>query len=114
MTSRQIIPAVVGYCKTLAETVVAVKGAGADATVYTQLLTEVSDKLSDMKEALVKLQEAEEKAAALKNGKDKAFFYKDVVRAAMDELRVPVDKAELLVDKKVWPMPTYGDLIFEV
>ncbi len=114
MTSRQIIPAVVGYCKTLAETVVAVKGADADAAVYTQLLTEVSEKLATMKAALVKLQEVEETAAKMTNAKDKAFYYKDVVREAMEELRVPVDEAEMLVDKKAWPMPTYGDLIFEV
>ncbi len=114
MTSRQIIPAVAGYCKTLAETVVAVKGAGADAGVYTQLLSEVSEKLTAMKEALVKLQEVEEKAAVMSNGKEKAYYYKDVVRTAMEELRIPVDGAEMLVDKRVWPMPTYGDLIFEV
>ena len=38
----------------------------------------------------------------------------DEVKAAMDELRAPVDKLEMLVDKSMWPMPSYGDLIFEV
>ena len=33
---------------------------------------------------------------------------------AMDELRAPIDKLEMIVDKDVWPMPSYGDLIFEV
>ena len=46
--------------------------------------------------------------------KEQAFYYKDAVKVAMDELRAPVDEAEMLVDKKVWPVPTYGDLIFEV
>ena len=32
----------------------------------------------------------------------------------MDDLRAPVDELEMMVDKKVWPVPTYGDLIFEV
>ena len=32
----------------------------------------------------------------------------------MDDLRAPVDALEMMVDKKVWPVPTYGDLIFEV
>ena len=48
------------------------------------------------------------------NVKEQAFYYKDVVKAAMEELRAPADEAEMLVDKKVWPIPTYGDLIFEV
>ena len=32
----------------------------------------------------------------------------------MDELRAPVDGLEMIVDKDMWPMPSYGDLIFEV
>ena len=32
----------------------------------------------------------------------------------MSGLRTPVDELEMLVDKEIWPMPTYGDLIFEV
>ena len=42
------------------------------------------------------------------------FFYKDEVKTAMEVLRIPADKLEVLVDKKVWPFPTYADLIFEV
>ena len=43
-----------------------------------------------------------------------AYHYKDEVKKAMEELRVPADKLEVMVDKKVWPFPTYADLIFEV
>ena len=32
----------------------------------------------------------------------------------MAELRDPVDKLEMIVDKEMWPMPSYGDLLFEV
>ena len=67
-----------------------------------------------MQAALVKLQEAEAKARSMERGKEQAFFYKDVVKTAMEELRVPADKLEVIVDKKVWPFPTYADLIFEV
>ena len=50
----------------------------------------------------------------MENAKDQAFYYKDVVKAAMDELRKPADELEMIVDKKVWPFPTYADLMFEV
>ncbi len=33
---------------------------------------------------------------------------------AMQELREPIDKLEMLVDKEFWPVPSYGDLLFEV
>lgn len=114
MASRQIIPAVIKYSRSLADTVIAVKEAGADASVTVDLLKELSEKLSAMKAALVKLKEVEEKAGTITNAKEQAFYYKDVVKEAMEELRAPADEAEMLVDKKVWPIPTYGDLIFEV
>ena len=47
-------------------------------------------------------------------GREQAVYYRDVVMRAMDELRTPVDRLEMLVDKSMWPMPSYGDLIFEV
>lgn len=43
-----------------------------------------------------------------------ANAFHDRVRPAMDALRTPVDELELLVDKDIWPVPTYGDLMFEV
>lgn len=114
MASKQIIPAVIKYTKSLADTVIAVKEAGADASTQADLLKEVTEKLNAMKAALEKLEGVEAKASAMDNAKEQAFYYKDVVKAVMDELRKPADEAEMLVDKKVWPMPTYGDLIFEV
>ncbi len=114
MASKQIIPAVVGYTKTLADAVIAVRDAGADASVQSGILNVVSEKLMQAKAALMKLKEVEEKAGAMQGGKEQAFFYKDEVKAAMDELRRPVDELEMLVDKKVWPYPTYADLMFEV
>ena len=114
MASKEIVPAVIKYSKSLADSVLAVKEAGTDAGVQTELLKEISTKLTEMKTALAKLEEAEIKAAAMENAKDQAFYYKDVVKAAMDALRKPADELEMIVDKKVWPFPTYADLMFEV
>ena len=114
MASKQIIPAVVKYTKSLADAVIAVKEAGADASVQAGLLAGVSAKLAETKAALGKLQEAEDKANAMGEGRAQAFVYKDEVKAAMDALRAPVDELEMLVDKEVWPYPTYADLMFEV
>ncbi len=114
MASRQIIPAVVKYTKSLADTVIAVKEAEADASVQAELLANVSAKLAEAKAALVKLQEMENKASAMTEGREQAFVYKDEVKEAMEALRRPVDELEMLVDKEVWPYPTYADLMFEV
>ncbi len=114
MASKQIIPAVIRYTKSLADTVIAVREAGADASASADLLKAVSEKLSAMKGALAKLEDALAKAGTVSDAKEQAFYYKDVVKTAMDELRAPADEVEMMVDKKVWPIPTYGDLIFEV
>ena len=47
-------------------------------------------------------------------GRERAVYCKDTVTKIMEELRKPVDELEMLVDKEMWPMPSYGDLIFEV
>ena len=114
MASKEILPVVMKYSKGLADTVIAVKEAGADASVQAELLTEVSGYLKSAKSALEKLKTAEAKAVKMDDIKAQAFFYKDEVKAAMVELREPVDALEMIVDKDVWPLPSYGDLIFEV
>ena len=114
MASKQLIPAVVKYTKSLADTVSAVKAAGADATVQADMLTESSALLKEAKDALNKLIADQAAAVAMEAGKAQAFFYKDTIRTDMDALRAPIDKLEMIVDKEMWPMPSYGDLMFEV
>ncbi len=114
MASKQFIPAVIRYTKSLADTVIAVKAAGADAAVQSEALEEVSKLLADTKKANVRLAELVEEAAAMEEGEKQARFYHFDVVPAMEALRAPVDKLEMIVDKEAWPMPSYGDLIFEV
>ena len=114
MAGKQIIPAVVRYTKTLADTINAVKAAGGDASVQTELLKSVSKKLAAMQKALAKLEKAEAKGSAMEDAKAQAFFYKDTVKVVMEELRTPADELEMIVDKEIWPIPTYGELMFEV
>ncbi len=114
MAGKQIVPAVVKYSKSLADTVNAVKAAGVDASVQVELLKEVSEKLTKMQSALEALKKAEKEAAAIEDAKQQAFFYKDTVKEIMAQLRQPADELEMIVDKEMWPFPTYGELMFEV
>ncbi len=114
MAGKKYIPAVMKYTKFLADTVIAVKEAGADAEVQAGLLNEVSDRLKEARRALVRLHEVTAEAAAMENAKTQAFFYKDTVMKVMEELRTPIDELEMMVDKDMWPVPSYGELTFEV
>lgn len=114
MARKQIIPAIMKYTKTLADTVISVKEAGADASVQAETLAEVTALLKETSDALKALEEVTEKAGGMEEGKAQAEFFKFQVFPAMEALRAPVDKLEMIVDKEAWPMPSYGDLIFEV
>lgn len=114
MASKQIIPAIMKYTKTLAETVLSVQEAGADASVQSGILSEVSGLLVETKNALEALIKVADEAAGKEEGAVQANFYYKEVFPAMEALRAPVDRLEMIVDKDVWPMPSYGDLIFEV
>ena len=114
MAARQYIPAIIDYTKNLADTVIAVQNAGAEASVQKNLLAEVSDKLAKAKAALDVLVDVRTQSKAIKNHKERAFFFKEQVVPAMNELRKHIDSLERIVDAKVWPVPNYSELIFEV
>ena len=114
MANKQIIPAVMRFCKSLADTTLVIKDAGGDASVSAGLLKTLTAKLTEMKNAALHLQEVESKASAMPQGKAQAFYYYEEVMVAMNDLRKPADELEKLVDKEYWPFPTYADLLFEV
>ena len=114
MAGKQIIPSVISYTTELANSVLTVKEAGADASVQADLLAEVSGYLKDMKAAYTKLIDVTAKAADVTDITEQAKYFRDEVKTTMDELRAPADKLEMIVDKEFWPFPSYGDLLFEV
>ena len=112
MASKMFIPSVVYYTKELADTAIAVKEAGADASTQIELLNAVIAKLNEAKAGLEDLKKATAKAQSIDDNQEKAESYKSEVMAAMAELRKPVDELEMIVDKEVWPVPSYGDILF--
>ena len=114
MASKSIVPAIIRWTGHLANMILKVREAGADTSVQSELLAESSDLLSDTKIALQKLIDITAEAEQKPEGKERAMFYHDAVMPAMEELRSPVDQLEMIVDKDMWPMPSYGDLLFEI
>ena len=114
MGSKQILPAVIKYTRTLADTVNAVKAAGGDTTVQEEALSETTKRLREANDALKELIRVTAEAADKEIGKEQAEFFKFTVEPAMKALRKPVDELEMIVDKEAWPMPSYGDLLFEI
>ena len=67
-----------------------------------------------MKNAMEEIRKDLEKAGTMSNMKERAHFCYDEMVLAMNRLREPADRLEMIVDKEYWPFPGYGDMIFEV
>jgi len=116
MANKQIIPAVIGFNTKLAESLGKVSAAcpEADVSVQKELLLECSALLSEAKVAAAALEEADAEASGETDVvKAAGLFYRQVL-PAMEALRAPVDALEHIVEKKMWPFPSYGDMLFEV
>lgn len=116
IASKHIIPAVIKYITALATSINEVKSACpvADVSVQGELLEESTRLLTDTRNALKQLIELTDKASGMQRGKAQAEFFQNEVVPVMAALRKPVDELEMIVNKEIWPMPSYGDLLFEV
>lgn len=117
MAKRQILPAGIAFATGLAQSINTIKATGVDAAVSAQeeLLKEVSAALASFKNNITALQKAQAEAENMHGDTyEQALFYKDSVFTAINTLRADADKLETLVDKDLWPLPTYADLLFRL
>lgn len=116
MARKEILPAVEGYTKSLAETLAAKKAAVAGLpckyeTATITKLSELSDKIAD---ATADLDSEIAKFQAIEDVTEAANDIRDVILGKMDALRAVCDEAETITAKEFWPFPTYSDLLFSV
>lgn len=115
IASKQILPAVVKYKSSVAQSLSIIKEVEGDTSVEEKLLYDVTENIKLFYKNLRILEEETEKAHHLQcSNQEQAVFYRDHVAKAMEELRKPADKLEMLVDEDIWPFPTYGELLFNI
>jgi glutamine synthetase len=116
MAAKRYIPAVIRYTTRLADSIQSVTKAcpEADVSVQKKILMDCSALLTKTQTALETLRQVTDEAGTKEDCKEQAYYFKDVVVPAMAALREPIDTLEFLVAKELWPVPTYGDLLFEV
>ena len=113
IAGKQIIPAVIEYTSSLAEAICRLEQVSCEATAQREILGKVNGYLVEAQKAYNNLKDIIENVPE-NDAKEVAEYYKVRVRQAMEDLRTPVDELEMVVDKRVWPMPSYGDLMFNV
>ena len=116
IAGKSIIPAVIRYTTRLADSIIKLKTAMSDIDTYAQssILIDVNAHLKSAKLALENLIKLMDDAGEVVGVDKHARYMREVIVPAMEELRKPVDELEMIVDKDLWPMPSYGDLLFEV
>ena len=116
IAGKSIIPAVIRYTTRLADSIIKLKTAMADIEPYAQssILIDVNAHLKSAKLALENLIKLMDDASEVVGVDSHARYMREVIVPAMEELRKPIDELEMIVDKDLWPMPSYGDLLFEV
>ena len=109
MAAKLYIPSVIAYVNSVASSMSTVKSAyaQADTTAQQTILVKASSLLADTQQALDNLKAATDAAESAKDFHEK-------VLPAMSALRTPVDELETIVDSEYWPVPTYGQMMFEV
>ncbi len=116
MAKKQIIPAVEDYVASLVTTASRKMKISADIPMAYE--KEVISKLSSLVDIIYDrtniLEAATNKLKDIEDITEQAYYIRDEILAKMASLRVAADEAETLTDKKYWPFPTYGDLLFGV
>jgi len=110
MANRYILPAALEYQKSVAQSVSAVKTAGAKSEAGNKTLDALVKLVDEFKRRTDRLAKAldHESDSAEKHAK----HFRDVVVTAMAELREAGDKLEVMVPHESWPLATYREMLF--
>lgn len=116
MAKKEILPAIEDYVAELV-TVASRKNKLVSMSPSKYELS-VIEKLSSLGDIIYDrtsaLEESAHKLKEIESVEEQSYFIRDVILSNMAAVRVAADEAETLTDKKHWPFPTYGDLLFGV
>ena len=114
MVKSLYIPAIIHYTRELADVVGKLVAVSASADVQRDLLSKVSTHLESAYRNTQKLESEREKAIKITDSLKRSEAFRDKVMATMAVLREDIDMLETIVPRKLWPVPTYADLLFKL
>jgi glutamine synthetase len=114
MVKSLYIPAIITYTNELAETIERLESVKGDAVVQKKILSKVSALLKSAYLNVEKLESELEKALGISDAFKRAKAYRDKVFNVMNALREDIDTLETIAPRKLWPVPTYADLLFKL
>jgi glutamine synthetase len=114
MARQEILPAFIGFGEQISQALLSKRACALDLDVSAEesLLKKLSADTSITAAAIEALDQALQTVSSIKDPLLHAQACRKQVVPAMDSLRAPVDRLELIVAKEHWPMPTYSELLF--
>ncbi|MHC1732846.1 MAG: glutamine synthetase III [Bacteroidales bacterium] len=115
---NHIVPTAVNYMTSLVENVRGLREIFDDneflrlAGARKELIVTISDHISMIKKLVSEMIEERRKANVLEDPYRKALSYESKVKPYLEEIRIHIDKLELVVDNELWPLPKYRELLF--
>lgn len=115
LTTNHILPAAVEYQNSLIKNVKGLKELGLEENTYAaqlNLLKVISGHIQEVNDNVEAMIEERKKANKMENMRERAEAYCTKIKVRFDKIRYHVDKLELFVDDKIWPMPKYREMLF--
>jgi glutamine synthetase len=115
---NHIVPTAITYMTTLIENVKGLKEIFKEAEferlagARKEKIITISDHISNIKRLVAEMVEERRKANVITDSYKMALAYESKVKPFMDEIRLHIDKLELIVDNEIWPLPKYRELLF--
>jgi glutamine synthetase len=115
---NHIIPTCINYQTKLIDNVKGLKEVCTAAefkkvsALQMETIKEISERISTIKTMVDEMKAERKKANKLASIPDQAQAYSRIVKPYLASIRSNIDKLELIVDDRMWPMPKYRELLF--
>lgn len=115
---NHIIPTAVKYQNVLIENVKGLKDIFGEkefkviASTEIQAIQEISNHINAIKQKVGDMVEERKKANTMSDIQDKAENYTKNVKPFLEDIRIHIDKLEMIVDDELWSLPKYRELLF--
>ena len=116
MVRKLYLPAASRFGRRLSDAINAKRAANGRINVKYEedCLAKVSDLTGKIYEAVEVLDKAVADSKQIEEASKLAFFCREHIFTAMKELRSAVDQLEVFTPKDLWPVPSYGDMLYSV
>lgn len=113
ISKTEILPICLNFSNEIAQNIMNLKQLNLNYETESKVLEELRKNTDDLYKNINVLTKELEELENIESFEEKARYYKEKIITYMDNLRKNVDELELIVPKKMWPMPTYSDIFLE-